>query len=395
MDDNDAFDIDRIVAQGTTLGDNDIIQSGDGDAFIFGGTGSDTITAGAGRDLIFGDHGQLIGNIATSHLPLGLLNDQFTFTSIDTQSTYTNSNDLIRAGAGDDIVVGGQGADRVRGEAGDDDLIGGHTVADGSDQGDILDAGSGHDVVAGDNATIYREPRTTDARWRILSGAEILQVDGNGAVTAEAGQDPLNRPKRTVTLLNHTSTTVAGVFGNDQIAGGSGDDQIFGQLGDDSIQGDGHVLALNGSLTIDLASTLLSVDDFDGAGTDGDDYVEGGGGNDILFGNLGQDDLIGGSSNLFGTSTTSHRPDGRMSSTEAPVHVLVATTPVMKRSMVMLVMLMSSSAITATSSESWASTESLLAIMCDSATTPTALCRSFRAQLNTLNTHLEAPLKPA
>ena len=28
--------------------------------------------------------------------------------------------------------------------------------------------------------------------------------------------------------------------------------------------------------------------------TDGDDYVEGGGGNDVIFGNLGQDDLIGG-----------------------------------------------------------------------------------------------------
>jgi len=33
---------------------------------------------------------------------------------------------------------------------------------------------------------------------------------------------------------------------------------------------------------------------------DGDDYMEGNGGNDRMYGNLGQDDMIGGSSTLFG-----------------------------------------------------------------------------------------------
>ena len=37
--------------------------------------------------------------------------------------------------------------------------------------------------------------------------------------------------------------------------------------------------------------------------TDGDDYIEGGGGNDVIFGNLGQDDIVGGSSNLFSLTT--------------------------------------------------------------------------------------------
>ena len=34
--------------------------------------------------------------------------------------------------------------------------------------------------------------------------------------------------------------------------------------------------------------------------TDGADYIEGGGGNDVIFGNQGQDDVIGGNSDLFG-----------------------------------------------------------------------------------------------
>ena len=41
--------------------------------------------------------------------------------------------------------------------------------------------------------------------------------------------------------------------------------------------------------------------------TDGDDYIEGGGGNDVIFGNLGQDDIIGGSSDLFGLTTPDRR----------------------------------------------------------------------------------------
>src|SRR5690606_39169550 len=34
--------------------------------------------------------------------------------------------------------------------------------------------------------------------------------------------------------------------------------------------------------------------------TDAEDYMEGNGGNDLMYGGLGQDDIIGGSSELFG-----------------------------------------------------------------------------------------------
>ena len=48
---------------------------------------------------------------------------------------------------------------------------------------------------------------------------------------------------------------------------------------------------------------------FEGSG-DADDYIEGNGGNDVVFGNLGQDDIVGGSSSLFGLNTPAQRPDG-------------------------------------------------------------------------------------
>ena len=67
--------------------------------------------------------------------------------------------------------------------------------------------------------------------------------------------------------------------------------------------------------------------DLGGAGTDGRDYVEGGGGNDLIFGGLGQDDLIGGSSDLFGGSRRRRR--GRTASTRssaAPARAPASTT---------------------------------------------------------------------
>ncbi|MFN8706496.1 MAG: calcium-binding protein, partial [Planctomyces sp.] len=209
IDDADESDIDRIVAPGSAFGDDDIIATGGGAGFIFGGTGSDSITAGSGTDLIFGDHGQLQGDISPAALPLNMNTDPFTFTSIDTDATYFRNHDFIRAGASDDIVLGGQGDDRILGESGDDDLIGGHNVVDGADGNDQIDAGSGHDVVTGDNAVILRETRVTDTRWRALSGTELLSVTGNGVLTGAAQADPTARQKRSITLLNHTSLTSA------------------------------------------------------------------------------------------------------------------------------------------------------------------------------------------
>ena len=40
-------------------------------------------------------------------------------------------------------------------------------------------------------------------------------------------------------------------------------------------------------------------------------YIEGGGGCDTIFGGLGQDDIVGGSSSLFGLDSPAKRPDGR------------------------------------------------------------------------------------
>ena len=79
---------------------------------------------------------------------------------------------------------------------------------------------------------------------------------------------------------------------------------IFGQLGNDTIQGDGSIDARGrrrrpAGRRTSRPLTSSCVGARSEAATDGDDYIEGGGGDDVIFGNLGQDDIIGGSSDLF------------------------------------------------------------------------------------------------
>ncbi len=289
----------------------DTLNGDAGNDIILGGNGGDTINAGDGNDLVFGDHATINGNIDLTKLPLALAVKPFTFTSIDTTVVADGGNDNITGGSGDDILIGGQGGDTVNGNAGNDDIIGGHNVPGGADTGDWLDGGSGDDVIAGDNASILRTGGSGDTLYRVLSGVTIYDANGNPLVTQAAQNNPGSQ-ERAITLYDHSTTAPASTFGNDYIAGGAGNDRIFGQLGNDTIQGDGSILLTVGAsrnATNDL-TVQPSTDDYAGAGTDGNDYIEGGGGADVIFGNLGQDDIIGGSSSLFSLNTPDQRPDG-------------------------------------------------------------------------------------
>ncbi len=303
LSDGDPTDIDLISSTAPNDGAADTITiGGTGDNYVIGGTGGDTIITGASNDLIFGDHGQIAGNIPlVPVLPAGPA--PFTYTSIFTQNAdvLAGANDVILAGAGRNVVFGGQGSDTIVALGGDDDLVGGHSVAGGQDAGDRIDGGGGNDVIAGDNALVLRLPAdSTSLRIRTLTSGQIYSIVNEQVVANIGGAavDPNGVAERSIVLFDHGTTNTT-LYGNDVLAGGAGNDLIFGQMGDDTIQGDG-------SNTLPAGT---SAEDFAGAGADGDDYIEGGGGNDLIFGDLGQDDLIGGSSSLY-LAAGSGRPDG-------------------------------------------------------------------------------------
>ncbi|HEX6131660.1 MAG TPA: calcium-binding protein, partial [Actinomycetota bacterium] len=323
--DGDPSDVDLVSTDAPTAGGDDTIDGGSENDFLFGGTGSDRILAGSGNDQVFGDHGELRGDVLAAFI--GQAGSPFAFTSIDTQNADQGAGDVLSGEAGRDVVLGGQGGDAIFGGSEDDDLIGGHNVPDGHDAGDRIDGGSGDDVIAGDDAIVVPQGNSLSPRFRTLQGARIYGEsllagdDGAVLVTPEDRSDPNGTPARTVRILNHSfdpaapaSDPEAGYYGADQIAGGADDDVIFGQLGDDVIQGDGAIVGEQpGPADVgagrDMNGLLVVLPSFESA-SDGDDYIEGGGGNDTVFGNLGQDDIIGGSSALFGLDTREQRPDG-------------------------------------------------------------------------------------
>ncbi|NEU80298.1 DUF4347 domain-containing protein [Nostoc sp. UIC 10630] len=301
--DGNAADIDIITTTNPNNGGNDNISTGAGNDFVLAGTGADTVSSGTGNDLIFGDHGEVRGDINANALPLNTASDPFTFTSLNTQNSEAGGNDSLVGDGGEDIILGGQGNDTITGNEGDDDIWGGHNVAGGQDGDDVIDGGAGNDAIAGDNAKILRKGNSISSRIRTLSNATIYDSNGNPLVTPTSQTNPTGVSEREIVLYDHSDTPLPQTSGNDMIAGGADDDVIFGQLGNDAIQGDG-------STSINVLTTSQSVEDFGGAGTDGDDYIEGNGGNDSIFGNLGQDDIIGDSSSLFGLINPSDRPTG-------------------------------------------------------------------------------------
>jgi Ca2+-binding RTX toxin-like protein len=324
-------------------GGRDLLFGDDGQDVMFGGEDADTlygddgdeesVTASGDNDVMFGDHGRIYPQHSTlpdfpSH----------NFFSIDTGDGNNGEGDRLWGEEGDDIMLGGQGDDRLWGGSGDDDMIGGHNVAGGIDElsltdlsvtivlvemNDVMDGGSGNDAMAGDNAVIWRKSNNESPRFRLLGGSVIYTADEDFITTNVDGisqNDPDGTVGRDITLLDHADTTAIGLYGADIMAGNEDNDTLFGQLGNDLLQGDGSISDTNSGLP--TTQTVVVADNGGGTDqtlyfnvpeattTDGDDYIEGNGGNDLIYGGLGQDDLIGGSSDLFGLDTLEERPDG-------------------------------------------------------------------------------------
>ena len=302
------------------FGGDDIIFTGVDNDLIIGGRGNDTVHASSGNDLLFGDNALISGDVDLNLLPLAGI-QPFTFISIFTQNTDSSGNsvagdDTLFGDAGEDILLGQQGSDALFGGIDDDDIIGGHNVSVGHDSDDVIDTGSGDDVVAGDNAVITRTGLTSSTRFRSLTGGIIYDANGTLLVTGSNQEDPNNVAVRAVLLLDHSDTPVSGTSGNDYITGGADNDVVLGQLGDDVLHGDyGITVTVEIDGTVNLAALRQDLDGLTAnrtsagdVNTDGDDYIEGNGGNDLVFGGLGQDDIVGDNSSFYGLAQPTDRP---------------------------------------------------------------------------------------
>jgi Ca2+-binding RTX toxin-like protein len=267
---------------------NDRITGSQGDDHLAGGEGGDTIDGQAGADHVYGDsHFNIDANLfaqdqierfdATDPDELALIDAMFTVVSAG-----AGANDSLVGDAGDDILFGDHGViDQVAGtrriestgevialrtvsmtEGGNDTITGDAGVDRifGGALDDLIDAGTGNDIVFGD-------------------GGEVIQPNG------------------VPVTIRSTDTSIGG---DDAISGGLGADLILGGTGADLIRGDDALPDTEESLgggsslgsSSDGSDTLTG-----GAGIDaaaGDPLETGASNGDVILGDSGEILLVAG-----------------------------------------------------------------------------------------------------
>ena len=255
-------------------GDDDVIEGNGGDDTINAGQGSDTVSGGTGNDSIEGgaspDGDDLSGD---------------------------EGDDTVRGGGGDDTIDGGEGDDVLDGGA-DDDII------TGGDGNDSVIGGDGNDTI--DTGI----PGTPDAGFPAYGPFPAVAADAdpnNDKDTVEAGEgDDLISTGDDADLISagRGNDTVDAGIDDDTVDGGDGDDVIIGSEGNDSLFGGQGNDTIYGGLDPSFPDAVNIPDDGFGApfGPDPDpennkDFIDGGAGDDVIFGQDDDDTILGGTGN--------------------------------------------------------------------------------------------------
>ncbi|MBB2699252.1 UNVERIFIED_ORG: Ca2+-binding RTX toxin-like protein, partial [Rhizobium esperanzae] len=227
----------------------------------------------------------------------------------------------VKAGSGNDTIVGNEADNTLWGNAGNDTLTGdsGNDTLDGGAGNDKLSGGVGNDVYIVDNANdIVNENanegtdtvRTTAWNFTLATNVENLTYIGTGTFAGYG---------------NAADNVITGGTGFDQLDGKAGADTLIGGAGDDTYTvdsfGDVVVEATDGGVDRILTAltayslagianvenlVLLSNGNSTGTGNSldntitsaaGNDTLSGGAGNDTLDGGQGTDSLTGGTGN--------------------------------------------------------------------------------------------------
>ncbi|MDA7875100.1 hypothetical protein N9B17_07985, partial [Rhodopirellula sp.] len=219
----------NIVSIGSVFGGIDTITTGPGQDYILGGDLGDVIQAFAGKDLILGDHGELIWN-ETADPPF--------LSEISTTAPLYAGDDSIDGGDNTDVIFGGGGGDTIHGGADNssDIAIGDNGYARFNAEGRMIEFGtSDHEYGGADMIT------TADGRDYVVGGddGDVLATNGgHDVVLGDTGRmtwSESNDPPMLFEIISPSEDTAHG--GNDTIYAGEGNDLAFGGIGSDVVFG--------------------------------------------------------------------------------------------------------------------------------------------------------------
>ena len=302
------------VLLATTFDENDAMHGGTGDDFMWGqggadtmngnenddemrgGTGADTMNGDADDDEMYGDDAVDVmhGNAGNDYMRGGVGIDTMDGDE-DTDEMYgDNDADVMRGGGADDLMRGGGGDDEMEGNANttsalplddpasplngvnaDLDLtegVGNVWTVSGGNDGDVIYGDADQDDIVGGSQGAA--PPADSGDTILGSAGQDAILGDNGDISRPGGFDPDGSATRTISLTDPAAGGGDYIQGNDEnddiYAGGAGD-LVHGDLGDDYIEGNG-------------------ASDGDGDADTTPDPAIG------LYGDTGQDDLIGGTS---------------------------------------------------------------------------------------------------
>jgi Ca2+-binding RTX toxin-like protein len=190
-------------------------------------------------------------------------------------------NDTIKGGGGNDVLTGGTGQDSIYGEDGNDDLsdsgVNGDSIYGGAGGDELIKTGSTASNAASwdggdDTDTFVWTTPSVDDRWHVDLGAGRIKYNG-------ADRDSLANIEN---VHVENGATVTGDSGNNMLtAEGEDANEMNGGGGDDVIKGGGGNDDLNGGTGSD---TIY--------GQDGDDTLTDSGIGDALYGGDDNDRLV-------------------------------------------------------------------------------------------------------
>ncbi|WP_180298975.1 calcium-binding protein [Snodgrassella alvi] len=300
--DDKVLSVDDIAAMsfilGGTSGDDvlrgwkshDTIAGGPGNDKLYGGDGIDNLFGGAGNDELYGESG----------------NDYLSGGDGDDILNGGEGDDILNGGAGNDTLWGKEGYDIINGGPGNDTLYGGDWNKDRY----IFQRGHGQDLiedfeydsaVGSYNEIVFENAKLADAVFSRSGNDLVIHAYANEDSVTFTNFFNYQMHTRAFNFIFddesinyqelidngyiftlHGNGTLNGWKGKDILNGGDGDDKLYGDKGDDILNGGDGNDTLNGGEGNDILN-----------GGDGNDTLNGGEGNDILNGGAGDDTLWG------------------------------------------------------------------------------------------------------
>ena len=322
--------LDNVIHGGSG---NDTLDGGAGNDTLDGGTGADTMIGGTGDDTYVVDHpgdvvienpgegNDLVQTTLASYV-LAANVENLTYTgSGNFIATGNDLNNTIIGGSGSDIIDGGYGADMMKGGQGDDIYF-----VDNVNDVVVEQPGQGLDVVV--SYVDYACPANVELLY-LMGGATTATGDGHDNVlfgayadasmtlNGDGGNDILYGSNFDDVLNGGSGNDVLfGLGGSDTLYGGTGDDTYFIDAASDQVienpgEGTDSVYApVDYTLPDNVEMLFTYANATHGTGNDGDNVLlgcyatsgqtlDGGAGNDTIYGSNYDDTLIGGSGNDY------------------------------------------------------------------------------------------------